>query len=328
MKTGPAVALSMVIAFCVVAVLGTIGYLAARRIAVERDRVIAARLPPDEDRAAKQAAWERAAAVLAPAQAALDASARPALKLELTAMAGDDPLASKVGGRAYWEARRAYPVDAAGKPLHLLAQLDFAALRLKGYPTRGMLQFFIAADDYYGANFDAPRDGDWMGALSRQKNFRVVYWPDPRVDAAVSPPQAALAKQDALPFDPASPRRLVWLPKAESIGGSDVHFESIVGASVDALVERYVSAHREAKPDLLEEAVRERLQRFGSKLGGYPDFTQEDPRRSSDRQVLLLQLDSDDGMMWGDSGIANFFIDPDDLARADFSRVAYHWDCY
>jgi uncharacterized protein YwqG len=44
--------------------------------------------------------------------------------------------------------------------------------------------------------------------------------------------------------------------------------------------------------------------------------------------VLLLQLDSDEEMMWGDSGIANFFIDPDDLRRGDFSRVAYHWDCY
>lgn len=45
--------------------------------------------------------------------------------------------------------------------------------------------------------------------------------------------------------------------------------------------------------------------------------------------MLLFQLDSDDDLdvIWGDMGIANFFIPPDDLARAEFSRVVYHWDC-
>nr|WP_281402006.1 DUF1963 domain-containing protein [Xanthomonas theicola] len=41
-----------------------------------------------------------------------------------------------------------------------------------------------------------------------------------------------------------------------------------------------------------------------------------------------MQLDSDQAMMWGDSGIADFFIDPADLHRGDFSPVAYNWDCY
>ncbi|WP_343125143.1 DUF1963 domain-containing protein [Xanthomonas theicola] len=59
-----------------------------------------------------------------------------------------------------------------------------------------------------------------------------------------------------------------------------------------------------------------------------PEFTQEDPRKPQDAQVLRLQLDSDQAMMWGDSGIADFFIDPADLHRGDFSPVAYNWDCY
>jgi uncharacterized protein YwqG len=78
----------------------------------------------------------------------------------------------------------------------------------------------------------------------------------------------------------------------------------------------------------VDEALYAALNRSGHKLGGYPEFTQQDPRKPQDRQVLLLQLDSDDAMMWGDSGIANFFIDPADLQRGDFSRVAYTWDCY
>ena len=43
---------------------------------------------------------------------------------------------------------------------------------------------------------------------------------------------------------------------------------------------------------------------------------------------LLLQLDSDDQMMWGDVGVGGFFIAPEDLAKADFSRVMYTWDCH
>jgi uncharacterized protein ywqG len=48
-----------------------------------------------------------------------------------------------------------------------------------------------------------------------------------------------------------------------------------------------------------------------------------------------LQLDTDINekdhctgkLMWGDSGVANFFITPEDLAKRDFSRVAFVFDC-
>jgi uncharacterized protein YwqG len=55
------------------------------------------------------------------------------------------------------------------------------------------------------------------------------------------------------------------------------------------------------------------------KIGGYPFFTQSDPRdyepRLLEHEILLLQIDTDDeiGIMWGDSGIAHFFIRKDDL---------------
>jgi uncharacterized protein YwqG len=31
--------------------------------------------------------------------------------------------------------------------------------------------------------------------------------------------------------------------------------------------------------------------------------------------------------MWGDMGVGNFFIHPDDLAKKDFSKIFYTWDC-
>jgi len=71
----------------------------------------------------------------------------------------------------------------------------------------------------------------------------------------------------------------------------------------------------------------------GHKIGGYPYFTQNDPRNletyKREKYILLFQMDTDDGagIMWGDCGVANFFISEQDLENKDFSRVLYNWDC-
>jgi uncharacterized protein YwqG len=43
--------------------------------------------------------------------------------------------------------------------------------------------------------------------------------------------------------------------------------------------------------------------------------------------MLLFQLAYDDYVMFGDGGIANFFIKKEDLKVCDFSKVWYNWDC-
>jgi uncharacterized protein YwqG len=73
------------------------------------------------------------------------------------------------------------------------------------------------------------------------------------------------------------------------------------------------------------------IKNSGHRLGGYPFFTQEDPRMdSSNYDTLLFQLDSDDeaAIQWGDMGICNFFIHSEKLIKAQFDDVLYNWDCY
>ncbi|MCM1133810.1 MAG: DUF1963 domain-containing protein [Ruminococcus flavefaciens] len=46
----------------------------------------------------------------------------------------------------------------------------------------------------------------------------------------------------------------------------------------------------------------------------------------------MFQLDTDDDergyrVIWGDSGIGNFFISTENLRNLDFSDVLYNWDC-
>lgn len=79
------------------------------------------------------------------------------------------------------------------------------------------------------------------------------------------------------------------------------------------------------------DAYHDKQQTPPIRLGGYPTFTQDDPRFHSEPGAIgdfaLLTVDTTDGIMWGDSGVGQFLIHEDDLRRRDFSRVVYNWDC-
>lgn len=85
--------------------------------------------------------------------------------------------------------------------------------------------------------------------------------------------------------------------------------------------------------DILEEdkEIEKKLFDAGHKIGGFPNFTQSDIREIGDYEILLLQIDSEgtekNEIMWGDCGIANFFIREKDLKELNFDKVIYNWDC-
>lgn len=96
---------------------------------------------------------------------------------------------------------------------------------------------------------------------------------------------------------------------------------------------------RNAEPDFLyREYLRGSVSplhdhRAGSKIGGYPSFSQTDPRGTggypavgTGRAELIIELDSLDVGGWGDSGVAHLFGDPVALAAGDTASVRYHWD--
>ena len=52
-------------------------------------------------------------------------------------------------------------------PLRFLAQVNFSEMPpLEGFPTKGILQFYIAGENVHGLNFENPEE---------QKGFRVIY---------------------------------------------------------------------------------------------------------------------------------------------------------
>ena len=227
---------------------------------------------------------------------------------------------SKFGHYPYMPIGFDYPKDAEGKYMYPLAQINFkemAEAELPGYPTSGYLQFYISvSDDVYGLDFDNPQS---------QKNFRVLYFEE----SDIKEYKADFSFLDEVMESGMSPvhrpHSLNFIKKAEYIGMGDALYEAHCAVDLFAVAGQYPSIK-----DDLEDALYENFRTSGHKIGGYAYFTQSDPRGYDERfkdHILLFQLDSDDHIMWGDVGVANFFIHPDDLAKKDFTKVMYNWDC-
>lgn len=243
---------------------------------------------------------------------------------------------SKLGGTPYMPKDFTYPTDSgkhAGQPLKLLAQLNLDELvHIKNFPHGGMLQFFIAVNELYGVNFDDYND---------RSGFKVIYHKD-----IIKDKSQLMSAEDIPSFDtdigtfPFSGEFLLKPRRTEmcKITAADFRFENeliktynnITGESIKytyLMNESYFGSEHTLE-DMYDVLINE-----GTCMGGYPNFTQNDPRSySKDQQsktILLMQIDSDldNDIMWGDMGIANFFITPEDLAAENFDNVLYTWDC-
>jgi uncharacterized protein YwqG len=269
-------------------------------------------------------------------QAILDewraSTAIPCVELTLTP-GGTGPLESKLGGSPWLPPGVAWPRSASPLsgpvPLRLLAQLNLAELpRLPGFPERGLLQMFVEGDDLYGADFDEPL---------RQERFRVLHHADVPSDAAGLGAAARPDEPDEdgtlPPLDPEY--RVTGELATQATHAQDFRFE-------EAFLPLF--AARLGLPGPLENLFDKRLDKqwaeavyrgdlspTGHRMGGYPMFIQGDPREDGPglrgHTATLLQIDADCDIMWGDSGVGNFLIEPDRLAAADFANVLYTWDC-
>jgi uncharacterized protein YwqG len=224
---------------------------------------------------------------------------------------------SKFGGLPYLPKNREYPKSSNGQVMSLLAQINFAEVpKLEPFPEKGILQFYIASDDdLYGMNFED---------MTRQENFRILFFPEVAKDE-----NNLLTNFDFLPtFDymPVSePCSLTFAQQYEPISVEDYQFEEkIFGENIPEPKEKRYEIY-----DKYQALFRPE----GHKIGGYPYFTQFDPRANEKYRNkefrLLLQIDTDGpaNIMWGDAGVGNFFIREMDLQKGDFTQVMYNWDC-
>ncbi len=264
-----------------------------------------------------------------------DITAMTAYKLTIIPNSQPGIFDSKFSGVPYWDMTKEYPVDCEGDKMMLLAQINFtkAALEDERLPKVGILQFFIATEDnVYGM--------DWDEADS-QRNFRVVY--HEQIDETMTEEQVLgldipVATSEDNEWTPVFKEAAVSIERMTTyLGTEDYHFYSVFAEAVKELYGEdiqeqgfYTYLSDEDRDYIYEECNND-----GHWILGYPYFTQSDPReyREDDYyNTLLFQMDSDmigreDYVLWGDCGVANFFINEEALKKKDFSKVLYHWDC-
>ncbi len=219
---------------------------------------------------------------------------------------------SKLGGDPYLEIGMEYPRASSGEYLRLLVQINFEEVPdLENFPKKGILQIFILADDVYGLDF---KDS------SKQDTFRVIYIPNVIKDETNLVKDFSflgeLEEEWYMPFSYEG--KMEFILKYMPISWSDYRFDNTF---------KDIKLTEEERNAYLDE-----LSGDGCRMGGYPIFVQYDPRENEKLRTfdtLLLQLDCEDecDLMFGDGGIANFFINEEDLKKLDFTKVLYNWDC-
>ncbi len=239
-----------------------------------------------------------------------DGETRPCIRLKLT---NDKPsiFESKVGGTGYIPHEYGFPTDKDGNQLRLLAQIECDKIQLEDFPEKGLLQFWVLNDEVYGI--------DWNNQTN-QDGFRVIYYSE--VDRIVTEDEV-LGKLVKNEYDEEN------IFPVEKSGEFGIEFSESISRYYDFDNEEY------------EDWDKEPEDMCGNIIGGIPYFTQTDPREYKEElqkyDYLLFQLDTcgvqredglyNDAVMWGDSGVGNFFISTEKLKNLDFSDVLYNWDC-
>ncbi len=211
---------------------------------------------------------------------------------------------SKFLGKPYLPVWAEYPKDERGYPMILLAQINFAEMpRLEDYPESGIVQLFVSGDNWYD-----------------MEDYKVLYHPE----INVAQTDFSFLKPDLYEESPIDCEHALSFSKAVEWGGSeDFRFDYLFDGEPYWDFEDKLTKEQQDIAEPLFSGT-------GHKIGGYACFTQIDPRSEDERMkddVLLLQIDIDDEIMFGDSGVAHLLINRQALKNKTFEQTRFQWDC-
>ena len=225
---------------------------------------------------------------------------------------------SKFGGIPYWPKNKPYPTythKGKSEPYVMIAQIniDEVPKGLKDFPTKGILQFFVDKNVTY------------------DQDCKVVYH-----DAVLSDDkllqEIPITSSDDLVDEFPFKGELELSMELEEVymNVNDYRFsETFIPIFNKHFKTDAAGGVWKINNNRIEDLIYKTYGYWGSRMDGYPSFTQGDPRyHKTDKDILLLQIDSDKNVMWGDCGICNFFINDKDLKNKKFDNVQWSWDCY
>ena len=240
---------------------------------------------------------------------------------------------SKFGGLPYISTDADTPKDSNDNQLALLAQINCSDLPENDlYPKEGLLQFWISRNNEFG--------------LGNKKDYCVKYIKnieDNITKESILNKYKLLDEENSEEYSPFNKKNTSFALKFEkgisTITSTDFLFEDI---ALKTIHELFPDENIEDLYDDLERDVFNTLFKafngVDHAIGAYPTFTQWDPRNPEEKDaygITLLQVEShwdndsnSSEIMWGDSGVANFFINKEKLEHLNFEDVLFNWDCF
>lgn len=254
------------------------------------------------------------------------------VRMNLSKLENETLEQSKIGGVPFLKSLDDIPVDVKNEPMMLLAQINFSELP-EGqtvFPSnKGLLQFWVSGND----------EGYGMGieSLEDTKNSKLIFIEDVTTTLTLDEIQSHFSQFEfeETPISGGAFKISYSLGK-QYLSPADYRFQEIAvpiwnevnpDMEIESIFDGYDGAVEAIYETLLPEQPIHQL-------GGYPYFTQEDPREFEEElQVydqLLLQIDTDDDegvdIAWGDGGISNILMKSEDLKAMNFEHYIYTWD--
>lgn len=240
---------------------------------------------------------------------------------------------SKFGGVPYISGDSNIPKDSNDAQLALLAQINCAELPENVlYPKEGLLQFWISRNNNFG--------------LDNKDDYCVRFIKD--IDKNITEDDilnkyTMLDEERDDEYSPFNKKNTSFALKFEkgmsTITSNDFQFEGIALMTIKELFpnEDIKDLYDDLERDIFDTLFKA-FNGVDHAIGAYPTFTQWDPRnpdKPDAYDISLLQIESnfsidsnDAEIMWGDSGVANFFINNDKLKNLDFEDILFYWDCF
>ena len=214
---------------------------------------------------------------------------------------------SKFLGKPFFPLDKEYPKDENGKPMIMVAQLNFEQIpELDSFPKNGILQLFLSVTD-------------WC-----QEDFAIIYHTVEELSKEPINDFSFITEKDYEEMPVFKLHQLSFEKGIDRGGSEDSQFDYLFnGIDYWGFTEKLTEQQ--------EELFGKYFDAGGHKIGGYAEFTQSDPRdyKADQRDdIQVLQIDVDNQIMFGDSGLGHIFISKENLIKKDFTKAYFYWDCY
>lgn len=225
-------------------------------------------------------------------------------------------LDNKIGGSPYIPIEEEYPLDVKGNPMILLLQVNLKDIKLDGYPNDGIMEIFISQEYNY------------------PYEYKIKYFKD---NLKYKTDLPNVLKENTIPYIEKEYKikldRTIDYMRISDFRYWDVFKEianNVYGINPDEYDLGFNNYKHKYSKDF-DKIIYSKCPKIS--IGGYADFTQEDPRSYediADKTECIFKLDSlydQKRIIIGDVGILFALISMEDIKDKKFENIYVDYDC-